>query len=417
MRARDTDPDPGEYTPTERRYYLTDANYNVVMLVTDAARGAERVFYKAYGEPECYPFGDVDGDYDVDSADSSEITNIKDGYSPYNILGDIDLDGDVDATDVTLHGYIVTKSPSGGANVLSTDDVGNDVGYAAYLWNDERAQWHVRARGYSPRLGRWLQRDPVLYRGGSFNLFQYVLSTPTVSVDPTGLDSGKEHWDEDIERMKETIRQAEEARKRYQKWREWNESDACPEGTRALWVCRGKLGGDDPKKGRTPWQLVSHSYVACANPFTTPNELIPKFGKHPREEDIEPLRQTPDDPPIHIPQFRLPTFWPGIRHLPFPFPFFGPIIVPVRGPDFYTPPIYKSNPFRGPGHINTDDGRDVAFATCYKRCVDPECYSKKCSAPVGPTQPGGTPYWMFDMNCHQWADECGDLSGLARGID
>jgi len=53
--------------PEERRYYLTDANYHVVMRVDalPVGRGVERMFYSAYGQPECFPFGDVDGDYDV----------------------------------------------------------------------------------------------------------------------------------------------------------------------------------------------------------------------------------------------------------------------------------------------------------------------------------------------------------------
>jgi len=64
LRVRDADQTG---IPEERRYYLTDADYNVVMR-TDAlpgGRGVERMFYSAYGQPECFPFGDVDGDYDV----------------------------------------------------------------------------------------------------------------------------------------------------------------------------------------------------------------------------------------------------------------------------------------------------------------------------------------------------------------
>ena len=36
--------------PEERRYYLTDANYNVVMRTDDSGRGVERMFYSAYGQ-------------------------------------------------------------------------------------------------------------------------------------------------------------------------------------------------------------------------------------------------------------------------------------------------------------------------------------------------------------------------------
>ncbi len=55
MRQRDAN---GTGPAEERRYFLTDANYNVSMIVTDAGYGVERIFYTAYGEPEVFPFGD-----------------------------------------------------------------------------------------------------------------------------------------------------------------------------------------------------------------------------------------------------------------------------------------------------------------------------------------------------------------------
>ncbi|MCC6909712.1 MAG: hypothetical protein IT430_17385 [Phycisphaerales bacterium] len=54
MRQRDAN---ASGPPEERRYYLTDANYNVVMLVNDSGWGVERIFYTGYGEPEVFPFG------------------------------------------------------------------------------------------------------------------------------------------------------------------------------------------------------------------------------------------------------------------------------------------------------------------------------------------------------------------------
>ena len=90
MRQRDAN---ASGPPEESRYFLTDANYNVSMIVTDAGYGVERVFYTAYGEPEVFPCGDSDGDYDVDQADEDFITDINDSLAPYNILVDLNLDG------------------------------------------------------------------------------------------------------------------------------------------------------------------------------------------------------------------------------------------------------------------------------------------------------------------------------------
>lgn len=159
------------------------------MIVTDSGWGVERVFYTAYGEPEVFPFGDADGDYDVDTADETLITAIKNGSQPYNILADLNLDGAVTQADLNAFtnnyaGY------SGGRGVLAISNgsatTGNDIGYAGYTWNDERSQWHVRHREYDPKMGRFLQRDPVGHSSGS-NFYQYAAGSAATLTDAGGL--------------------------------------------------------------------------------------------------------------------------------------------------------------------------------------------------------------------------------------
>ncbi len=187
--------DENETGPIEEHtYYLTDANGNVVMTVDDAAHGLERIFYNAYGMPECFPFGDLNGDYTVTVADRTIFDNIKNGGAneKYNILGDVDLDPDShrdsDATDRSIMSTYYLGL-TGGSNVLSVDEVANDIGYAGYIFNDESQNYHVRNREYSPQLGRFLQRDPIRYAAG-MNLYQYVNSSPINYVDPYGLTPG-----------------------------------------------------------------------------------------------------------------------------------------------------------------------------------------------------------------------------------
>jgi len=185
LRLRDANQNGGL---EERTYYLHDANGNVVMTIDDAAHGVERVFYRAYGEPECFPFGDLNGDYTTNASDLTIFDNIKTGgtYEKYNLLADVNLDGVVDATD---RSYLLSNRNgwTGGADVQSVDEVVNDIGYAGYLFNDESQNYHVRNREYSPKLGRWLQRDPLEYPDG-MNLYQYVSGTPQRFRDPFGLD-------------------------------------------------------------------------------------------------------------------------------------------------------------------------------------------------------------------------------------
>lgn len=43
-------------------------------------------------------------------------------------------------------------------------------------------------RTYSPQIGRWTGRDPIGEPGG-FNVYQYVLNSPAMHIDPNGLDN------------------------------------------------------------------------------------------------------------------------------------------------------------------------------------------------------------------------------------
>lgn len=63
--------------------------------------------------------------------------------------------------------------------------------YTGQMWLSETGSppsglYHYKARAYSPRLGRFLQTDPIELAGG-MNLYDYVGSDPINNVDPFGL--------------------------------------------------------------------------------------------------------------------------------------------------------------------------------------------------------------------------------------
>ncbi len=66
------------------------------------------------------------------------------------------------------------------------DRFGNLPLYASYWWDARVGVYHVRHRVLDPENGRWLQRDPIGYAGGS-NLYGYVGDVPHFGVDPMGL--------------------------------------------------------------------------------------------------------------------------------------------------------------------------------------------------------------------------------------
>ncbi len=58
--------------------------------------------------------------------------------------------------------------------------------YAGYRYDSETGLYYVKARYYSPNLGRFLQSDPVGFRGG-MNLYAYVGNDPINLIDPMGM--------------------------------------------------------------------------------------------------------------------------------------------------------------------------------------------------------------------------------------
>lgn len=69
----------------------------------------------------------------------------------------------------------------------TTGSVGNPYFYAGRDYDAEADIYNCRARFYSPRLGRFLQPDPIRFLGG-MNVYTYVLNNPINLTDKTGLD-------------------------------------------------------------------------------------------------------------------------------------------------------------------------------------------------------------------------------------
>jgi RHS repeat-associated protein len=65
--------------------------------------------------------------------------------------------------------------------------VGNTTLFTGRRYEPETGLYHYRARFYSPKLGRFLQPDPIGYAGG-INVYAYCMNDPLNATDPTGLD-------------------------------------------------------------------------------------------------------------------------------------------------------------------------------------------------------------------------------------
>jgi RHS repeat-associated protein len=63
----------------------------------------------------------------------------------------------------------------------------NSFTYTGREYDEETGLYFYRARYYDPRLGRFLNVDPIGFDGGDTNLYAYVGNNPVNRTDPKGL--------------------------------------------------------------------------------------------------------------------------------------------------------------------------------------------------------------------------------------
>jgi RHS repeat-associated protein len=113
------------------------------------------------------------------------------GGVAYEVRQDANLDGVVNASDITHANSITGGYQTLGRGVLSSSGVESRVGYAGYryeprLGSTGRHWYPARHRWYMAEVGRWMTRDPLGYVDG-MNLYAYVRGRAIAATDPSGL--------------------------------------------------------------------------------------------------------------------------------------------------------------------------------------------------------------------------------------
>jgi RHS repeat-associated protein len=79
--------------------------------------------------------------------------------------------------------------------VQQTGTVENPYTYTGREFDAETGLYYYRARYYDPRIGRFLQEDPIGFDGGDLNLFAYVGNNVPNERDPKGLAKCGKCWE------------------------------------------------------------------------------------------------------------------------------------------------------------------------------------------------------------------------------
>ena len=150
--ALNDDPADGTEDDVESYYYaLQDAHFNVLGMVSSTGALAERYEYTPYGERTVY---------------LSPGSNDPDAMAP---------------TMISRRWTVGSTAQPYGLN---------DIGHQGLMHDEDTGLIQNRARMRSPRLGRWLQREPLGYVDG-MSLYQYVGSEPIDWFDPLGYQGTK----------------------------------------------------------------------------------------------------------------------------------------------------------------------------------------------------------------------------------
>ncbi len=142
---------------------------------------------------ETDPSGTITAKYVYGAGIDEPLTMVRGSTTSYyhaDGLGSVTALTDTTGAVVERYTYDVYGQPritNASGTVLTQSAYGNRSLFTGREYDQETGLYCYRARYYDPRLGRFLQRDPVGYSTG-LNLYSYVDNNPLNWTDPLGLN-------------------------------------------------------------------------------------------------------------------------------------------------------------------------------------------------------------------------------------
>lgn len=98
----------------------------------------------------------------------------------------------IERTDYDSYGLPIFIDADG--NFLLQSSIGNTILFTGREYDSESGTYYYRARSMQPSIGRFMQKDPLMYVD-DFNDFIYTINSPASTFDPSGLSSEHSEWD------------------------------------------------------------------------------------------------------------------------------------------------------------------------------------------------------------------------------
>jgi RHS repeat-associated protein len=84
------------------------------------------------------------------------------------------------------YGAVIYLTASGTLATNQSSSIGNTILYTGRRLDTETGLFYYRARYYDTKLGRFIGRDPLTYKGSEWNLYEFLDSQVFVKKDPSG---------------------------------------------------------------------------------------------------------------------------------------------------------------------------------------------------------------------------------------